>query len=141
MDSLELPQTSPRRALVRNPQGQGDLCQCGCRGWCTWFPLLLALAWDLCACAIGTKDGFSEFGLELGTGLVKLNFVLCILEARQTPRQRCWVGGQEPKARCHEKSQGTHGRLKTAGGFPSLFHLSRCSCLALFLFVHRASLS
>ena len=43
------------------------MCQCGCRGWCTWFPLLLVLARDLVLCSSGDSS---------------LAFVLAILEFR-----------------------------------------------------------
>jgi hypothetical protein len=29
------------------------MCKCGCRGWCTLFPLVMTLAVDLLACARG----------------------------------------------------------------------------------------
>ena len=41
--------------------GSEDACQCGCRGWCTYFVLLLALSWDLCACAAGIFDSKNQY--------------------------------------------------------------------------------
>jgi hypothetical protein len=41
--------------------GSEDACHCGCRGWCTYFPLLLALAWDLNACAVGVHNSLNQY--------------------------------------------------------------------------------
>ena len=61
------------------------MCQCGCRGWCTWFPVLLAIAWDLAACAIGGHssrcDQFGKIDGSLSAYAV-LAFCVAVVELR-----------------------------------------------------------
>ena len=61
------------------------MCQCGCRGWCTWFPIVLAIAWDLAACARGGHaDGRNQFGQKDASleAYAVLCFVIAVIELR-----------------------------------------------------------
>ena len=62
--------------------GSSELCQCGCRGWCSWYPILLALAWDLKSCANGIVPNADEYENRIERLAGQLMFVLAILEIR-----------------------------------------------------------
>ena len=66
-----------------------DFCRCGCRGWCTVFPMLLCCSWGLAALRDGSRparkhdgsafdlsdsyvDAVREFGQDLGLTAVVL---------------------------------------------------------------------
>jgi hypothetical protein len=63
--------------------GKDDMCKCGCKGWCTWFPILLTLAWDLQACSLGKHGPLNQYGKprELSSN-ADLNFVIAVIEVR-----------------------------------------------------------
>ena len=48
--------------------GSADFCQCGCRGWCTLYPLLFEVCVNLAAAAAGVLAG-SDLG-----------FVICVVD-------------------------------------------------------------
>ena len=72
------------------------MCACGCRGWCTLFPLLMALAVDLLACAMG---GYLHVPKELLMPGVDANkysvlaFVIAVIEMRTDWPAWCEVVG------------------------------------------------
>ena len=70
------------------------MCKCGCRGWCTWFPIILALAWDLGACAVGGHTSVDEYGNQWDPGdLCILGFVLAVIEIRADWPAWCSLSG------------------------------------------------
>lgn len=76
-------------------KGSADMCQCGCRGWCTLFPLLLVLAIDLLACALGGyKFVHPEFrALANHEAYDVLSFVVAVIELRADWPAWCEVSG------------------------------------------------
>jgi len=46
--------------------GKEDLCQCGCRGWCTFFVILVAVMWDMMHGACGSVATLDLFGKPFG---------------------------------------------------------------------------
>jgi hypothetical protein len=46
-------------------QGSEDSCKCGCGGFCTLYPCLQVLSWDLSQAARGEFDVAGPFGEEL----------------------------------------------------------------------------
>lgn len=38
-------------------QGSAEFCQCGCKGWCTLYPLLYTICANLAAAATGILNG------------------------------------------------------------------------------------
>ena len=87
------------------------MCACGCRGWCTLFPLLMALAVDLLACAMG---GYLHVPKELLMPGVDANtysvlaFVIAVIEMRtdwpawcEVVGVRSWAHGIFPCPKCN----------------------------------------
>ena len=62
--------------------GISEMCQCGCRGWCTMFPVLLALSWDLAALATGSERRLDQYGHALETIIGAATFIIVVLEIR-----------------------------------------------------------
>lgn len=72
------------------------MCQCGCRGWCTLFPLLMFLAVDLLACALGGYNHVPENLLMHKVDRDKygvLAFLIAIIEIRTDWPAWCEVIG------------------------------------------------
>ena len=55
------------RVRAGNP-GKSDLCQCSCSGWCTYWPLLHALQWDLNALAQNCRPMLAHDGTMFAAG-------------------------------------------------------------------------
>ena len=74
------------------------MCQCGCRGWCTYFVLLLVVAWDLAACSKGRFNTLNHLDEPLqGTCQkfqgMEMGFLLCILDLMADwPAWCSWAG-------------------------------------------------
>jgi hypothetical protein len=89
--------------------GVADMCQCGCRGWCTVFPLILRLAIDLLACVMGGYNSVPE-GLKSiiqNTVCSELLFVLAVIEMRadwpawnEIAGVRSWAHATFPCPKC-----------------------------------------
>eukprot|EP00973_Karenia_brevis_P092801 12414182-Karenia_brevis.AAC.1 len=46
--------------------GKSEECQCGCRGWCTYYPIQVALYWDMKGGAAGVYQELGPFKLDFG---------------------------------------------------------------------------
>jgi hypothetical protein len=44
------------RCMPHDARGKEDCCKCGCRGWCSLFPVLDVIRWSLSQAAVGTND-------------------------------------------------------------------------------------
>ena len=96
-----------RNSFSQQP-GKDDMCKCGCRGWCTWFPILLTLAWDLIALAHGEKMPYDYVGNYVEALAEKYMFVCCILDIRgdwpawcEVAGLRTWAHGTFPCPKCN----------------------------------------
>ena len=56
--------TSERRHLLATLR-TCDFCRCGCRGWCTIYPVLLAVAWGAEALLLGRRPAQGHDGKEI----------------------------------------------------------------------------
>jgi hypothetical protein len=83
------------------------MCQCGCRGWCSLYPILLLLSWDLAALASGSARVCDQFGHTLAKIIPSCAFVVVILEIRadwpawaELAGIRIWAHGDYPCPKC-----------------------------------------
>ena len=49
--------SNKRETAISEIKGSYEFCQCGCRGWCTFFPLLMAVCANLAGAAMGVVNG------------------------------------------------------------------------------------
>jgi hypothetical protein len=64
----------PMLCMPHDARGKEDCCKCGCRGWCSLFPVLDVLRWSLSQAAVGTNDTRRHDGSQFDP----------ILDARRT---------------------------------------------------------
>ena len=87
------------------------MCACGCRGWCTLFPLLMVLAVDLLACAMGgyvhVPNELLTFGVDVDKYSV-LAFMIAVVEMRtdwpawcEVIGVRTWAHARFPCPKCN----------------------------------------
>lgn len=76
------------------------MCQCGCRGWCSWFPILLRISRDILLCALGES-------MDQGD-LITVSFLVAILEMRSDwpawtdfSGLRIWNHNRSPCPKCN----------------------------------------
>ena len=54
------------RILVCTNKGKSEECQCGCHGWCTYYPMHETLRWDINGSAHGFYQELGPFELPFG---------------------------------------------------------------------------
>ena len=106
---------SQRRHLVTCARTR-DFCRCGCRGWCTVFPILAAMAWSTQAAAVGQRperrhdqapfdpeDPFTIHTTQLGPGLGFTGVLLWLKGdwGGGRPHLRPWPYCESPSALLH----------------------------------------
>lgn len=82
---LSQPHTATQQLLdlmKKGNQGTDELCKCGCRGWCTQWPIALCIAWDLWNCAAGRLCQTDEYGKQMERAECILPFIVAVLELR-----------------------------------------------------------
>eukprot|EP00959_Pyramimonas_sp_CCMP1952_P272388 5694953-Pyramimonas_sp.AAC.1 len=90
---------------------KSDECQCGCRGWCSIYPLLKGIAWQLGAMAAGKRPDRMHNDMAWPDGQAppepELGFTACVLyikgdwcEHARTLGLASWAQGHNPCQYC-----------------------------------------
>ena len=108
-----------------------DMCRCGCKGWCTLFPLLFTLQWELIALQSGApplcRHDLSAWDLGDAMGDMEFFSFICVL---------IWIKGDWAEF-AHTPLPCNHGRLFSTRVFVAKRQKRRCiHCTGMCPWIH-----